>query len=285
MSREWIELGADINNTYLEVYRVKLEGKVAWVTGGISGIGSAISKAFHDRGAKLLLTDINEEKGQEFVKQFGSDAIFAKADVTKREELEASAAKAVEKWGHLDILVNCAGIAFVQKFLTDDPEEIKQGIEQWDKGIKVNLYGSYHTAQIAANHMKKNEPNEDGERGNIIFLASMAADKVWFWFDERVADTTFNYDYGAAKAGILGLSRDLAVTLSHHGIRVNSIKPGYIKTPLTASTGVADQVWPPMQLFPKVGGQPENIASMAVEIVTNPFINRSEMQVDAGVVG
>lgn len=264
---------------------MELKGSVAWLTGGISGIGGAVSKAFHERGAKLLLTDINEEKGQEFVKQFGDDAIFLKADVTVREELEAAAAKAVEKWGHLDILLNAAGRGFGLKFLTDDPEEIKQGIEQWDKGIKVNLYGSFHTAQVAANYMKKNEPNENGERGNIIFISSMAGDKVWYWFDERVADTVFSYDYGAAKAAILGLSRDLAVTLSHHGIRVNSIKPGYIKTPLTAATGVADEVWPPMQLFPKEGGAPENIATMAVEIVTNPFINRSEMRVDAGVVG
>lgn len=264
---------------------MKLENRVAWIPGGISGIGSAISKAFYEKGAKLLLTDINEELGNDFVKQFGEDAIFVKADVTVREELDAAASKAVEKWGHLDVLVNCAGRAFGGKFLSDDPKEIEQSFDSWDKGIKVNLYGSYHTAQIAANHMKKNEPTEDGERGNIIFLASMAADKVWNWFDERVADTSFAYDYGASKAAILGLSRDLAVTLSHHGIRVNTIKPGYIKTPLTAETGVADEIWPPMQLFPKVGGKPENIASMAVEIVNNPFINRTEMQVDAGVVG
>lgn len=186
---------------------MELKGSVAWLTGGISGIGGAVSKAFHERGAKLLLTDINEEKGQEFVKQFGDDAIFLKADVTVREELEAAAAKAVEKWGHLDILLNAAGRGFGLKFLTDDPEEIKQGIEQWDKGIKVNLYGSFHTAQVAANYMKKNEPNENGERGNIIFISSMAGDKVWYWFDERVADTVFSYDYGAAKAAILGLSR------------------------------------------------------------------------------
>lgn len=181
--------------------------------------------------------------------------------------------------------MNCAGTSFNEQFLSDDADEITKSVENWDKGIKINLYGSYNTAQIAANYMKKNKPNEDGERGNIIFLASMAGDKVWFWFDERVESTEYAYSYGASKAAILGLSRDLAVTLSHHGIRVNSIKPGYIKTPLTGATGVADDVWPPMQLFPKVGGVPENIASMAVEIVQNSFINRAEIAIDAGVVG
>lgn len=264
---------------------MKLENKVAWITGGISGIGGATSKAFHKKGAKLLLTDINVEAGEEYVKQFGDDAIFIKADVTNRDELKAAAQQAVDKWGHLDIMINCAGLAFGGILLSDDEDAIEQSFNNWDKGIKVNLYGSYNTAQIAANFMKNNDPDENGEKGNIIFLASMAADKVWNWFDERVASTEFAYDYGAAKAGILGLSRDMAVTLSHHGIRVNSIKPGYIQTPLTAAAGVADEVWPPMQLFPKVGGQPENIASMAVEIVRNPFINRAEMQVDAGIVG
>ncbi|MCJ1910028.1 SDR family NAD(P)-dependent oxidoreductase [Planococcus ruber] len=264
---------------------MNMENKVAWITGGISGIGGATSLAFHEQGAKLLLTDINEEAGIEYTKQFGDDALFVKADVTNREELKSAAKQAVDKWGHLDIMINCAGRGFGGVFLSDDEDVIEQSFKNWDAGIKVNLYGSYNTAQIAANYMKNNEPDENGEKGNIIFLASMAADKVWNWFDERVASTAFAYDYGASKAAILGLNRDLAVTLSHHGIRVNSIKPGYIKTPLTAATGVADEIWAPMQLFPKQGGKPENIASVAVEIVKNPFINRAEMQVDAGIVG
>ena len=267
---------------------MKLNGRVAWVTGGNSGIGAAVTRALVAEGAKVLVTALDEEKGKAIVAEVGEDnAMWIKADNLIREELEAAAAAAVEKWGHLDLLFNSAGgSAGGFKFLYDNEEEKKQAIDYMNYGIALNSMGSFHAAHIAANYMKNNEPDENGERGGIIFVASMAADKVWFWFDERVADTNYGYEYGMSKASILGLSRDLAVTLAHVGIRVNTIKPGYIVTPMTgALQGVEKLIWPPMQLFPKVGGQPEDIASMAIEIYKNPFINRTQMEVDGGVVG
>ena len=265
-----------------------LKGRVAWVTGGNSGIGGAVTRALVAEGAKVLVTALDDEKGKAIVQEVGEEnAMWIKADSTFREELEAAAAKAVEKWGRLDMLFNSAGGgAGGGKFLSDDPAEKEKLLNAMDYTIKLNTMGSFNAAHIAANYMKNNEPDENGERGGIIFVASMAADKVWFWFDERVADTNYSYDYGMTKASILGLSRDLAVTLAHHGIRVNTIKPGYIVTPMTcALQGIEKLVWPPMQLFPKVGGQPENIATMAIEIWKNPFINRTQMEVDGGVVG
>ncbi|MBR3587792.1 MAG: SDR family NAD(P)-dependent oxidoreductase [Oscillospiraceae bacterium] len=267
---------------------MNLKGRVAWVTGGNSGIGAAVTRALVAEGAKVLVTALDEEKGKAIVAEVGEDnAMWLKADNLIREELEAAAAAAVKKWGHLDLLFNSAGgSAGGFKFFYDNEEEKKKAIDYMNYGIALNTMGSFHAAHIAANYMRNNEPDENGERGGIIFVASMAADKIWFWFDERVADTTYTYEYGMSKASILGLSRDLAVTMAHHGIRVNTIKPGYILTPMTAALqGVEKLVWPPMQLFPKVGGQPENIASMAIEIYKNPFINRTQMEVDAGVVG
>lgn len=267
---------------------MNLKNRVAWVTGGNSGIGAATVRALVKEGAKVLITARNEERGLAMVKELGEDNVmWVKADNCSREELEVAAAKAVEKWGRMDMLFNSAGgSAGGSQFLTDDPAEIAKGIATMQYCLQLNTMGSYHTAQIAANYMKHNEPDENGERGCIIFVASMAADKVWFWYDEKVASTQYSYDYGTSKASILGLSRDLAVTLAHHGIRVNTIKPGYIKTPMTdALMGAADYVWPPMQLFPKVGGQPENIATMAIEMYKNPFVNRTQMEVDAGVIG
>ena len=273
---------------------MKFENKVAWITGGISGIGAATAEAYYAEGANLLLTDINVELGEEFIQKFDPErAVFIKADQRIRAELEAAAAAAVEKWGHLDLLFNSAGKGGMTPLLSDDPNTIAYSIAEWDDLVATLLTGSFHCAQIAANYMVKNEPDEDGERGNIILVASMSADKVWNWFDDRV-DTVFHsaygWGYGASKAGVLGLSRDLAIVLAPYGIRVNTIKPGYILTPLTGRQpdgkhGMADMIYPPMQLFPKLGGQPENIATAAVEIVKNTFINRSELAIDAGVVG
>ncbi len=267
---------------------MELNGKVAWVTGGNSGIGFATAKALIDEGAKVLITGRGiTRNGEEAARELGENAMWVKADNCVRAELENAAAKAVSKWGRMDLLFNSAGgSAGGGKFLSDDPADKDAIINAMEYTLNLNTMGSFNSAHIAANYMKNNEPDKNGERGGIIFIASMAADKVWFWFDERVADTTYSYDYGTAKSSILGLSRDLSVTLAHHGIRVNTIKPGYIKTPMTAALqGVEKMVWPPMQLFPKVGGEPENIATMAIEIYKNPFINRTEMQVDAGVVG
>ena len=267
---------------------MKLEGRVAWVTGGNSGIGGATTRALVKEGVKVLITAQSDEKGLAMVRELGEDNVmWYKASNTERSELAAAAKAAVERWGRLDMLFNSAGGGgAATKFLTDDPAELESAVEAFEYGIRLNTFGSFYAAQIAANYIKRNEPDENGERGGIIFVASMAADKVWSFFDEKVADTSFAYGYGCSKSSILGLSRDLAVTLGHHGIRVNTIKPGYIVTPMTgALQGVEKLIWPPMQLFPKVGGQPENIASMAIEIFKNPFINRTQMQVDGGVVG
>lgn len=276
---------------------MKIKDKVAWVTGGISGIGAATAEALYREGAKLLLTDINDELGLEYVKQFGDDAIYVHADNADYLELEAAAAKAAEKWGHLDLLFNSAGSSYVTHLLFADDEDKQAAIKEWEYGMKVIVDGSFHTARIALNYFLKNEPDENGERGSIIFIASMAADKVYSFFtppmiDMMAQNLTYSYPYGTGKSAILGLMRDLAVICAPHGVRVNTIKPGYIVTPLTGrqedgihGNEVSEMLYPSMQLFPKRGGQPENIATMAIEIFKNNFVNRAAIPVDAGIVG
>ena len=207
---------------------MKINGKVAWVTGGNSGIGRAVTEALVKEGAKVLITALDDAKGEAVVKACGEDNVmWVKADSSVREELEAAAAKAVERWGRLDLLFNSAGDhRGGGKFLSDDPADKEHLIEAMEYIYRVNALGSFHAAHIAANYMKNNEPDENGERGGIILVGSIASDKVFFWFDERVADTNYLYEYGMSKASILGLTRDLSVTLAHHGIRVNCIKPG-----------------------------------------------------------
>ena len=267
---------------------MNIEGKVVWITGGVSGIGAAIADNLHSKGAKLLLTSLHEEKGKSFAAKFGEDALYIKADSRKYEELAAAVKQGLDHFGHMDILINCAGGAKMSaaKFLTSDADEMAKTISLWDNGIRLNLYGSFYSAILAANIMKNNEPDSEGERGNIIFIGSMASDKIWSGFEHTSKSAAYGYDYGAAKAGVLGLNRDLAVTLAQYGIRVNTVKPGYIDTPLTqALNGAADLIWPPMMLYPKKSAIPERIASVVAEVITNNYINRAEIPVDAGIVG
>ncbi len=274
---------------------MNIQGKVAWVTGGVSGIGEGISRALYKEGAKLLLTDINVELGEEFVKEFGDDAIFVKADNGSWEELKAAAAMAVEKWGHLDLLLNSAGRGYPGVVLSDDQDKIEAAVKNFDEGVQALLGGSYYTSMIAANYMRKNEPDpETEERGSIILIGSMASDKIFLPFDERCAplDTIRAVAYGSAKAGVLGLMREMAQPLAHHGIRINVIKPGYILTPLQNPVsedgwhGKNDKTHLPMQLFPRTHGQKADvITSMAMEIFHNPFVDRTAIAVDGGIVG
>jgi len=266
---------------------MEIQGSVAWITGGISGIGAACAEELHKNGAKLILSSRRLEEGLEFAKRFGDDAIFAQADVKNYRELDAAVTTGIEKFGKLDFLINCAGCSGFESIFVDDVEDAESSHEMFDEVVRTNLYGTYYAAQAAASRMKDNKPNAQGERGNIIFIASMASDKVFNFFDERVEEMFSNnyaFAYGASKAGILGLSRDIAIVLAPYGIRVNTIKPGYFETPMTDNPVTAD-IYLPMQLFPKVGGNPAAISTLAAEIIRNVSLNRAEFAIDAGIVG
>ncbi|MDO4210732.1 MAG: SDR family oxidoreductase [Bacteroidales bacterium] len=273
---------------------MELQGKVAWVTGGATGIGAATSKKLHEEGCKLLVTSRRQDVGDAFVAQFGDDAIFVSADMADIDSLQKAADAAVKKWGRLDLLFNSAGASANGALLADDPEKIVQSNEAWEYVLKVNLGGSYHASRIAARYMVKNEPEGYyGERGAIILVASMAADKVFTPYtpeDLPMMGGEFAWSYSASKGGILSLSRDLAVNLGQYGIRVNTIKPGLVVTDIALKYDdhhtFGDALFCPRQIFPRIeGAQPEHVASLAVEMFKNTYINRTAFAVDAGVVG
>lgn len=267
---------------------MKLEGKVAWVTGGNSGIGAATARALAARGAKVLVTARDEDAGRAMVRELGGEnALWARADQRERGELEAACAAAVERWGRLDLLFNSAGGGGTAGFfVSDDAAEREKCRDIFLMGLRLNTVASFDVAQIAANYMALNDPGENGERGSIVFVGSSASDKVWYQYGDAVEGKPFAYGYGCSKAAILGLARDLATMLGQYGIRVNTILPGYIHTPMSAKMGrLADEIWPPVQMFPREGGEPEHVASMAVEVFENPFVNRAQIRVDAGQVG
>jgi 3-hydroxyacyl-CoA dehydrogenase/3-hydroxy-2-methylbutyryl-CoA dehydrogenase len=261
---------------------MNIKDSIAWVSGGASGIGEDTVMKLIEGGARVMITDVQVDKGQALAEKMGKNCFFVKADVTNPEDSQTAGKALINKWGKIDILVNCAGKSETFGFMTDDPEEYAEGQAMYERDVKLNLLSSFYISRVAANAMRKNEPNEFGERGCIILIASMAADKVWFYFDERGQKMPMGY--GSGKAGMLGLNRDLAVVCAPFGIRCNVVQPGFIKTPLTDKPR-SKEIWPPMQLFPKDGGQADNIGSMCIEVIKNSFVNRANIRVDAGIVG
>ena len=178
----------------------------------------------------------------------------------------------------------------VDGLFSDDPEFIESINEDLERGYKVNVIGPFNTARIAGKYMAQNEPGYMGERGSIILIGSIASNKIWLYPNTETAAPMppgfYGYSYGAAKAGLLGLNRDLAFRLGEFGIRVNLITPGFFKTALTAV--VQPELWDienPMQIFPKHGGNPVEVAHLAVAIFENVFMNRGVYSIDAGYIG
>jgi NAD(P)-dependent dehydrogenase (short-subunit alcohol dehydrogenase family) len=194
-----------------------LTGKKALVTGGAVGIGRGYAVALAQAGADVAIVDLNgetAEKTAEDIRSMGRDSIAVQCDVTDKEQVQATTAKVVEKFGRLDIGVNNAGIAIL-----GGDEDLEQ--KDWDKVIAVNLTGAYLCAQAQAQQMIRQTPTE----GKIINTASMSA---------RIANCNASYD--ASKAGIVHMTRTLAAEWGRFNINVNCISPSYILTPMHAST-------------------------------------------------
>ncbi len=192
---------------------MELKGKVALITGAASGIGESTALLFAAEGARVFLTDIDVEKGEKLekkIKEDGGDAVFFKADTSKPEDSEKSVTGVVKKFGKLDIAVNNAGIGGPQHPVGEYP------IEGWDKVIAINFSGVFYGMRYQIPAMLKNGS------GSIINVASILGN---VGFANSAA-------YVAAKHGVVGLTKSAALEYSAKGIRVNSVGPAFIKTPL-----------------------------------------------------
>ena len=204
--------------------RFRLDGKVALVTGGGQGIGKAIALALAEAGANIAIMDINEEtsrKVAEEIHQIGKDALVCVGDVSRSLDCKRAVEMIVEKWGKLDIGINNAGIG-----MWGNAESYSEA--DWDKVININLKGVFLCAQAEAQVMIPNK------YGKIINTASMSGHIV-----NRPQNQVA---YNVSKAGVIHLTRTLAAEWARYGIRVNSISPGYIHTPLIESEAVRDFV-------------------------------------------
>jgi len=253
------------------MYRLDLNEKSAVVTGGASGIGEASARQLAALGCRVVVADLNEEKGAAVAKDIGG--IFVKTDVTSEEDGLAAVAAASDM-GPMRALVNSAGIGMAGRTINRENEPMDLKIFQMV--ININLVGSFNMLRLCASAMAKTEPDADGQRGAIVNMASVAA------FDGQIGQNS----YSASKGGVVGMTLPIARDLSVAGIRVNTIAPGLIDTPIYGEGEQSDQFKAHLGksvLFPPRLGSGDELASMVIELITNPYMNAETIRVDGGI--
>jgi NAD(P)-dependent dehydrogenase (short-subunit alcohol dehydrogenase family) len=250
---------------------VDVNGVAAIVTGGGSGIGAASARALTKRGARCVVLDRDAEKGASLASELGG--VFVEADVTDEDQVQAAVDAAVEL-GPLRVLVNAAGIASANRTVDRNGDPFSLG--KFARVVSINLVGTFNCVRLAAAAMAKTEPvNDDGVRGSILNVASVAA------FEGQTGQAA----YAASKAGVVGMTLAVARDLASIGVRVNTVAPGLVDTPIYGSgerseslkAGLAENV-----LFPRRLGAAEELASMIVEVLTNDYMNAETIRVDGG---
>lgn len=253
---------------------MELQGSSALVTGGASGLGEATARRLAKAGANVVIIDMNEESGTSVAEELGG--VFCRGDVASAEDV-IGAVEAAKELGPLRSLVTAAGISVPTRTIgRDGAYESAFDLDLYERTIRVNLVGTFNCIRLAATAMSTNEPvDEAGQRGSIVTVASVAA------FDGQVGQAA----YSSSKGGIVGLvlpaARDLAVV----GIRVNCIAPGLIDTPIYGEGDEADAWKSNLSrdvLFPKRLGDPSEFASMALELLSNDYMNAEVVRLDAG---
>ncbi|MEO1644868.1 MAG: 3-hydroxyacyl-CoA dehydrogenase [Chloroflexota bacterium] len=249
-----------------------LSNAVALVTGGASGLGEATARRFSAAGAKVILADLNEEKGNAVAEELGDGTVFVKTNVASEDDVQNAVDTAIDQFGKLDILVNCAGIGEAMK--TYHKEKGPHPLDRFKRVIDVNLIGTFNAIRLGAFAMLQNDANESGERGVIINTASVAA------YDGQIGQAA----YSASKGGIVGMTLPIARDLARDGIRVITIAPGLFDTPLLAGLPEAARESLGKQVpFPSRLGSPAEYAQLAQQIVENVMLNGETIRLDGAI--
>jgi 3-hydroxyacyl-CoA dehydrogenase / 3-hydroxy-2-methylbutyryl-CoA dehydrogenase len=251
---------------------MNLEDKVVVVTGGASGLGKrTVEYLIAEKHAKVAILDLNSEVGESMVAALGSDKVmYCPVDITHETQVASAVANVVDRFGHIDVCINCAGIGMPMKIL-DKEGQASGSCGKFAKVIAINLVGTFNVMAHCVAAMAKNVPQE-GERGVVINISSGAA------FDGQVGQSA----YSASKAGIVGLSLPVARELAGLGIRVNSIAPGLFNTPMVAAlpTPILDTLLSVMQ-FPKRFGDMTEFAHACAFLCENGYANGECLRLDA----
>ncbi len=251
---------------------MELEGTSVLITGGASGIGESSARRLAVLGAKPVICDLNEDKGKAVAADL--DGVFVKTDVASPEQVEAAIA-AAQGLGPLRALVNAAGLGSASRTVNREGNPFP--LDQFEFVIRVNLIGTFNCLRLAAAAMSKQDPLDDeGQRGAIVNIASVAA------FDGQIGQAA----YSASKGGVVGLTLPVARDLAAVGIRVNTIAPGLIDTPIYGVGEGSEKFKANLGrnvLFPKRLGHASELASMVAECITNDYMNAEVLRVDGGI--
>ena len=238
---------------------MRLRDKSALITGAGSGIGRAIALEFASEGAKVLVAELNEAAGQAVVDEIGAaggEARLQRCDVAKEESVQAAIQAAVDAFGRLDIMVNNAGV----------------GRSDWDATLAINLSGVYYGCKHAAETMAAQGGGSIINLASILGLVGMGSSEV--------------DPYVAAKHGVVGLTRNFAITYAARGVRVNCLNPGFIETPMTSEISENDAMRPFIERQTPMGrwGKPEEVAKAALFLASDDssFVTGTPLIVDGG---
>ncbi|XP_055309708.1 3-hydroxyacyl-CoA dehydrogenase type-2-like [Sitodiplosis mosellana] len=247
---------------------------VTLVTGGASGLGRATANRFALKGSQVVFCDLPTSNGQEIVKEIGENVHYIPADVTSETDVQNLVEEISKKYGKLDILVNCAGLAdahVTYNFRAKTPRKL----DDFEKVLKTNVLGTFNVIRLSAGLIGKNEPDENGLRGVIVNTSGTEA------FRGTLGQTAL----AAACGAIHSMTRPLALDLSDQGIRVVSIAPGFIRTPLLdyIPSETTEAISQECIISPKRFGDPDEFAHVVQSIVTNPYINATTIEVSGGI--
>jgi NAD(P)-dependent dehydrogenase (short-subunit alcohol dehydrogenase family) len=249
---------------------MNIQGQAALVTGGASGLGEATARALARLGAKVAVLDLNLAQAEKVAADIGG--LACQCDITSADSMAAAIAQAADRHGPARILMNIAGIGTAKRIVQKDGSAAP--LEEFARVVNINLVGTYNASRLFAAACAKLPPLEDGERGVMLFTASVAA------FDGQVGQQA----YSASKGGLVGMTLPMARDLSQHGIRVCTIAPGLFATPLMQQLPEAVQESLAKSIpFPQRLGKPEEFAELACHIVTNTHLNGEVIRLDGAL--
>ncbi|MGE5469983.1 MAG: 3-hydroxyacyl-CoA dehydrogenase [Bacteroidota bacterium] len=250
---------------------MQIKDKVFLVTGAGSGLGAATARMLAEAGAKVILADLNREAGEQLARELGEGTRFVETDVANEASAVHAVDSAVAAFGGLHGLVNCAGVAPAEKVVgRDGPHRLAS----FAKVIEINLVGTFNMIRLAAEAMQKAEPDAGGERGVIVNTASVAA------FDGQLGQAA----YAASKGGIVALTLPVARELARNGIRVMTIAPGIMETPmLLGMPPDVQESLGKMVPFPSRMGKPAEFAALVRHIAENAYLNGEVIRLDGAI--
>jgi len=248
-----------------------IRGKTFVVTGGGSGLGAAVTRMLTGEGANVVIADVNTGAGAEIVSELGTSVAFIETDVTQEKDGQAAVDMALERFGHLHGLVNCAGVAPGEKVIgRNGPHRL----DSFARTIGINLVGTFNMIRLAATAIAKEEPDAESERGVIVNTASVAA------FDGQIGQAA----YAASKGGVAAMTLPIARELAGRGIRIVTIAPGIFETPMMA--GMPQEVQDSLSKsvpFPQRFGKPVEFAALVRHICENVMLNGEVIRLDGAL--